>query len=97
MRQGLNVNSKDKRESTPLHWAAFAGAELTLSFIVAYTSNVNEPDARGLSPLHLAVKSCEDLRSTKALKALLIKGADRNAVDINGKRPIDLLADFRDT
>ena len=64
---------------------------------MAYTNNVNEPDARGLTPLHLAVKSCEDLRSTKALKALLIKGADRNTLDIHGKRPIDLLADFRDT
>ena len=81
MRQGLNINSRDKRDSTPLHWAAFAGAELALSYIVAWECDINAVDAKGLTPLHLAVKSSEDLRSTKAIKQLLIKGADRNIKD----------------
>ena len=80
MRCGLNINSKDKRESSPLHWAAFAGAELALSYIVAWGADVNAIDSKGLSPLHLAVKSAEDLRSTKSIKQLLIKGASRNVV-----------------
>lgn len=32
---GLDINSKDSRHSTPLHWAAFAGADLALSYILA--------------------------------------------------------------
>jgi ankyrin repeat protein len=32
---GLDINSRDKRLSTPLHWAAFAGADLALQYIVA--------------------------------------------------------------
>jgi hypothetical protein len=31
--------------------------------------------------LHLAVKSVEALKSTRPVRALLLKGADRNAVD----------------
>lgn len=74
----MNINSRDKRESTPLHWAAFAGSELSLGYIVAWDADINATDAKGLTPLHLAVKSSEDLRSTKAIKHLLIKGADKN-------------------
>jgi len=32
---GLNINSKDVKDSTPLHWAAYAGADLALSYIIA--------------------------------------------------------------
>ena len=91
----MNINSRDKRDSTPLHWAAFAGAELALSYIVAWDCDINSIDAKGLTPLHLAVKSSEDLRSTKSIKQLLIKGADRNIRDFQGKKPIDLVHLFR--
>ena len=63
-----------------MHWAAFAGAELALSYIVAWDAEINAVDGKGLTPLHLAVKSSEDLRSTKAIKQLLIKGADKKAL-----------------
>src|SRR4051812_8553959 len=70
----------DKKNSTPLHWAAFAGAELALSFLLAKGAEVNAKDSKGLTPLHLAVKSSEDVRTTKSIKLLLIKGAEKNAV-----------------
>jgi|TARA_B110000285_G_C15102152_1_gene605642 palmitoyltransferase ZDHHC13/17 len=38
---GLNINSKDVKDSTPLHWAAYAGADLALSYIIAQKSDVN--------------------------------------------------------
>lgn len=40
LRQGLDINSKDKRDSTPLHWAAFAGAELCMSFVLAWGGDI---------------------------------------------------------
>ncbi len=61
-----------------MHWAAFSGAELSLSYILAWDADVNAKDSKGLSPLHLAVKSSEDLLSTRSIRHLLIKGADRN-------------------
>jgi palmitoyltransferase ZDHHC13/17 len=81
LRRGLDINSTDKRLSTPLHWAAFSGAELTLSYIIAWGGELNAVDTKGLTPLHLACKSHKEIRSTKGIKQLLIKGADRNAMD----------------
>lgn len=89
LEKGLNINSTDLRLSTPLHWAAFSGAELTLSYIVAWGGDLNSQDTKGLTPLHLAVKSYKENRSTKAIKQLLIKGADRNALDYMTQKPID--------
>lgn len=38
---GLDINSPDTRLSTPLHWAAFAGADLALQYILAQGAEVN--------------------------------------------------------
>jgi len=89
LQRGLTINSVDIRDSTPLHWAAFSGSELTLSYIIAWGGNLNAIDTKGLTPLHLAVKSYKDSRSTKGIKQLLLKGADRNAMDFQGMKPID--------
>jgi len=74
----LDIDSPDKKKSTPLHWAAFSGAELALSYILSWDVDVNAKDSKGLTPLHLAVKSSEDLQSTRSIRHLLIKGADRH-------------------
>ena len=81
MSKGIKINSRDLRDSTPLHWAAFSGSELTLSYIIAWGGDLNDVDSKGLTPLHLAVKSYKENRSTKGIKQLLIKGADREAID----------------
>jgi ankyrin repeat protein len=38
---GLDINSIDQRKSSPLHWAAFAGAEHALQFVLAWGGNPN--------------------------------------------------------
>ena len=60
-----------------------------MSYIIAWGGNLNDIDSKGLTPLHLAVKSHKETRSTKGIKQLLIKGADRNAKDFVTHRPID--------
>lgn len=90
---GLDINSRDARNSTPLHWASFSGAELTMSYIVAWGGGLEHKDTKGLTPLHLAVKSYREFHSMKGIKQLLIKGADRDALDLLGKKPTDHIAD----
>lgn len=77
-----------------MHWAAYAGADLALSYIVAQQADVNPRDIKGLTPLHLAVKTSEDIFTTRSIRALLLKGANPRAKDLNGCLPEDFLADF---
>ena len=68
LQKGLDINSVDLRKSTPLHWAAFSGAELTLNYIIAWGGDLDSQDSKGLTPLHLAVKAYKDNRSSKGIK-----------------------------
>jgi palmitoyltransferase ZDHHC13/17 len=69
--------------STPLHWAAYAGADLALSYIVAQSADINPRDIKGLTPLHLAVKTSEDIFTTRSIRALLLKGANPKIRDLS--------------
>jgi ankyrin repeat protein len=53
---GLDINSKDSRGSTPLHWACYSYSELTCIFLLSLKPDVNTQDQDGFSPLHLAVR-----------------------------------------
>jgi ankyrin repeat protein len=90
LRCGLDVNSKDFRESTPLHWAAFAGAENALNYLLAFGAAVDSQDLKGITPLHLAVKSSEQVHNTRLIRGLLLRGASKSKMDSNGLFPIDL-------
>ena len=60
-----------------------------MNFILAWGADLTATDTKGLSPLHLAVKASKDIKSTKAIKQLLVKGADVHAEDFTGYKPID--------
>jgi len=49
-----------------------------------------------LTPLHLAVKTSEDIKTTRSIRALLLKGANVTMMDSNGKYPRDALKEFDD-
>ena len=38
--KGVDINSQDHKLSTPIHWAAFSGAELTLSYLISWGGNL---------------------------------------------------------
>ena len=45
----------------------------------------------GLTPLHLAIKTVGELQSTRPVRSLLLKGADRNAVNLQGQGCLDMI------
>ena len=54
----MNLNVKDQKGSTPLHWACYIGSENAVNFLCSWNVEINLTDIEGhLTPLHLAVMS----------------------------------------
>ena len=94
--KGLSIMSKDREWSTPLHWACVAGSDTATYYLQSWGVDVNAKDFLDYTPLHLAVRYSHRFPSTRAIKELLIKGADRDAVEKNGLKPIDLVDRIED-
>lgn len=95
-RKGMDINIRDNRQSTPLHWACYSKSEIALNYLLSMIPqglDLNPKDQKGFTPLHLAVKSVEALKSTRPVRALLLKGADRNSVDNEGKTATQMISD----
>lgn len=80
LKRSMSLEEKDNRGSTPLHWACYSRSEFALSYILAMNPNLDSTDNAGFTPLHLAIKSVGELRSTRPVRALLLKGASRDKV-----------------
>jgi len=39
---GLDLRSKDHRQSTPLHWACYSKSEVALLYLVAWITDLND-------------------------------------------------------
>lgn len=93
----MNIDIRDSKQSTPLHWACFTRSELALNYILSMKPDLEAQDCFGFTPLHIAVTCVEKLESTRNVKALLLRGASRLAKDMNGKTPLDhVTADLSD-
>lgn len=100
------MNSRDAKQSSPLHWACYAGyykfklihyfrAESSVAYLLAWDSDVNAVDSNGLTPLHLSIKAAEDLKSSRSVRHLLIKGSNRKIKDKIGRTPMDIVNEIR--
>ena len=88
----MDITSVDARGSTPLHWACYRCSELALIYILAWVKpkDLCLADVDGYTPLHLAVKSAEEFKSCRPIRALLFRGADKLIKDKQGLMPIDI-------
>ena len=77
----MNLKSLDHRNSTPLHWACYSKSEIALCYLLAWIEDLEDKDIEGYTPLHLAVKSVEQIRSTRPVRTLLVRGSNRDSVD----------------
>ncbi|CDW81974.1 dhhc zinc finger domain containing protein [Stylonychia lemnae] len=91
--RGMNINIPDNKMSTPLHWAVYSRSEVALNYILSLNPDLAAKDSKGHTALHLAVKSVEHLKSTRPVRSLLLKGADREAKDNEGRKARDYISD----
>lgn len=69
----LQINARDEKNSTPLHWAAYIGSDTVVDYILAQqNSELNVMDSDGQTPLHLACM----YGNSHIVKKLLIAGAN---------------------
>src|SRR5262245_5735343 len=87
--KGADVNAKNRRGSTPLHWAIHDEAKVRL--LLAKGANVNARQAQGRTPLYLAAMLGNGVPT---LRLLLSKGADPNLDTVNGQTPLMMAARF---
>ena len=92
--RNVPLSETDGEHSTPLHWACFAGSDTAIYYLLAWGADVNSRDNLGNTALHLAIKSADNFPNTRAIKELLIKGANRLAKDNLGKTPLDFTRDI---
>ena len=74
------------KDSTALHVAAWKAWPKTVKLLIERGANVNAQDAKGRTPLMLAVKACVDSywtnrRSPESVEALLKAGASISGVE----------------
>lgn len=89
----MSLDDFDNKGSTPLHWACYAKAEFALSYILAMNPQLEVQDQEGYTPLHLAIKAVPDLKSTRSIRALLLKGASRHTRNNELKPPLEMIPD----
>ena len=81
----VSISEKDKNGSTPLHWAAYLGCELSVLLLLAWEHPTNCYDNDGLTPLHLGTMA----GNIRIVRYLLMKGAERLQKDNIGRTAID--------
>lgn len=86
----MDLSIKDNRGSSPLHWACYSKSEIAMCYILSWTSILDDKDIDGFTPLHLAVRSVDSLKSSRPVRSLLIRGARRDITDKNARTPMDL-------
>ena len=80
---GAAVNAKNRRASTPLHWAILDEAKVRLLLDAGADKNARQADGRSL-----VYQAASIANSTSILRLLLEKGADPNAPTANGQTPL---------
>ena len=82
---GAEVGAAEEGGYTALHWATHLGEPECVELLLARAAPVSPPAGNGLTPLHECVRCGHPALAARLLRA----GADREAKDRDGKRPLD--------
>lgn len=81
--KGADVNAKNSRRSTPLHWAIHDEAKVRL--LLSKGAEINTKQAQGRTPLFLAAMLGDGVPT---MQLLFARGADPNLTSANGQTPL---------
>ena len=87
----FSTQDQEMLGNTPLHYACFYNAEFAAFWLVGFGVETNIVNNNGDTPLHLLIKSENQIQNEKTVKELIFKGADRNITNKWGEKPIDLI------
>ena len=86
----FDINFRDEKKSTPLHWASYMNSESIVTYLLAQKGIEIDPvDENGQTPLHLATA----YGNTRIVKKLLRAGADRRIVNNKGEIALKIAQD----
>ena len=85
--KGADVNAKNLRGSTPLHWAIHDEAKVRL--LLSKGAGINAKQAQGRTPLFLATMLGDGVAT---MRLLFARGADPNLASANGQTPLMMAA-----
>jgi len=83
---GADVNVKDKRGFTPLHWASISGHKEAVELLINNGANVNAIKGGGGTPLSYAASWGHE----EIVELLIANGADVNVKDAFSETPLDV-------
>eukprot|EP01121_Diplochlamys_sp_Union-15-3_P019698 TRINITY_DN7490_c0_g1_i1.p1 TRINITY_DN7490_c0_g1~~TRINITY_DN7490_c0_g1_i1.p1 ORF type:complete len:231 (-),score=35.83 TRINITY_DN7490_c0_g1_i1:81-773(-) len=90
IKHGANVNHKEGRGWTSLHYAAEYGNPEVVKTLLAGNADCNIADATGKTPFHLACQMHPNI-----VKFMLDKNGDVHKKDLNGWTPLHVAAHYR--
>lgn len=90
LNSGININSKDFGNKTPLMYAAEDGATEIIDYLLKNGANINDIDIRGDSSLIIALKN----NNIKAAKFLIERGADLSIINEEDKTALTIAKDI---
>ncbi|MCL4360864.1 ankyrin repeat domain-containing protein [Candidatus Dependentiae bacterium] len=91
------INDTDKNSRTALHWAIVRTNIILFKYLINQGININVQDNEGLTPLHLAIRSCLKVYSGESsyFKMIMIlldnKDINVNLKDKSEQTPLDLV------
>lgn len=86
--RGADINARNGRSSTPLHFAAFYSNSTMVELLVAHGAAVDSENNEGLTPLYFSVQEGK----RKVVEFLLSRGAEINTKAKNGWAPLHVAA-----
>jgi len=82
--RGVDINGRNNRSSTPLHFAAFYSNSTMVELLVAHGAAIDAENNEGLTPLYFSVQEGK----RKVVEYLLSRGAEINTKAKNGWTPL---------